>query len=77
MEFEAPISDPEDQIAQKLPELLSNLETDPIIKDFIVNNFPSLYFDLTENEIEGLKELLYLPFLHGLMDDMVEFNFAF
>lgn len=73
-EFNELLSEPDKKIESQLPELLDKITTKEKIKDFIIENFSTVYFDLTQNEIEGLKELLHLPFIHGLMDEMFEIN---
>lgn len=75
-EFNDAVEKPEKIIQEGLGDLLDKINPDENVKDFIIKNIDTLYFDMTENEAEGLKELLYLPFVHGMMDDMVDLKFA-
>jgi hypothetical protein len=44
--------------------------------NFIRENFNSVYYEMTENELEGLTELIRLPYYHGLVDEMIELKFV-
>jgi len=39
---------------------------------YLKENMNSVYFEATETEMEGLKELLLLPYYHGITDEPVE-----
>jgi hypothetical protein len=40
--------------------------------DFIKMNLGSIYFQLTDNEIEAINEIVKLPFYHGMIEDVHE-----
>jgi len=43
--------------------------------EFIKENFNKVIFDLDEQDLIGIKELLQLPFYHGLIKDLTEIKF--
>lgn len=47
-----------------------------LLRSYYLENINSVYFDLTENEIIGLNELLRLPYYHGIIEDIIEPKFA-
>ncbi|MGE5430353.1 MAG: MqnA/MqnD/SBP family protein [Syntrophomonadaceae bacterium] len=63
-------------IEDNLDRLLNGFEIDESSKDVIKNNFNSVYYEMTNSEVEALKELLQLPYLHGITNDMVELKFV-
>lgn len=44
-------------------------------KEFILTNLGSVYFEMTENEQDGLNELIKLVYYHGIIDDMFDVKF--
>jgi len=44
-------------------------------KSFITQNIGSLYFDMTDNEVNAVNELIRLVFFHGIIDDMFDVKF--
>lgn len=44
--------------------------------DFIQVNLQHVLFDFEEQDLEGIKKLLELPFYHGLIRDMVDLKFV-
>lgn len=63
-------------IEDNLDKLLKNFEIDESSKEVIKNNFNSVYFEMTNAEVDALKDLLQLPYFHGITDDMVEPKFV-
>jgi hypothetical protein len=45
-------------------------------KDYIKENISSAIFEFGENDIEGLNQLLRLPYFHGIIKDIIEVKFA-
>lgn len=41
-------------------------------RDYIEGNLNSVYFEMTNSEVDGLKELIQMPYFHGIWDDMVD-----
>jgi len=62
------------KIEDNLETYLAKINESEIVSEFIRLNFNSVYFEITENEIEALHDLLKLPFFHGMTDDIVELN---
>ena len=44
--------------------------------DFLSVNIQHLVFDLEEQDLEGIKALLQLPYFHGMIKDMIEVKFV-
>jgi hypothetical protein len=44
--------------------------------DFISVNIQHIVFDLEDQDLEGIKTLLQLPYFHGIIKDMVEVKFV-
>ena len=62
----------EDNLIKFLAE--SNLSENG--KSFIRNNFDSVYYEITPNEITGLTELLRLAYYHGIVKEITEINLS-
>ncbi|HQI41645.1 MAG: hypothetical protein B6D44_17480 [Ignavibacteriales bacterium UTCHB2] len=45
------------------------------VKEFISVNLQHIVFDFEEQDIEGIKSLIQLPYLHGIVKDMVDIKF--
>jgi hypothetical protein len=63
-------------IEDKISEILDNVQFNPKAKQFIRNNLNTVYYEMTENEVNGLNELLKLPYFYEITDDIVEIKFA-
>jgi len=74
--FEKQIDSMDEMIEEKLVESLEKLNVPLNSKDFIKENFSSVYFDLTENEKEGLNELVKLVYYRGIIEDMFDIKFV-
>jgi hypothetical protein len=61
----------EDQIEKIIDPLILSTEA----KFFIIQNIGSLYFDMTDNEVNAVNELIRLVFYHGIIDDMFDVKF--
>lgn len=44
--------------------------------DYIKSNISSLILDFEPNDIEGINQLLRLPYYHGIIDDIIEVKFV-
>lgn len=75
-ELHQALKDTDVLIEDNLDRLLKSYEIDEGSKETIKNNFNSVYFEMTNSEVEALKELLQLPYFHGITDDMVELKFV-
>lgn len=55
-------------------DLLQNYPMESI--DFISVNIQHVVFDLEDQDLEGIKLLLQLPFYHGIINDLFEIKFV-
>ena len=74
--FEKQIDSLDEIIEEKLSANIERLNIPQGSKDFIKENFSSVYFDLTENEKEGLNELVKLVYYRGIIEDMFDIKFV-
>lgn len=44
-------------------------------EEFININLQHVVFDFEEQDIEGIKSLLQLPYFHGIIKDMIDVKF--
>jgi len=66
-----------DEYAEKnLEQIFSKAKMNADLFPFFSENIDSVYFSLTSNEIDGLMELLKLPYYHGIIEDIIEPKFA-
>ena len=45
-------------------------------RNYFIENISSLVFNFGEQDIEGINQIIRLPYYHGLIDDIVELNFV-
>jgi predicted solute-binding protein len=76
IELQENITDLDAKIEDVLNDYLQLLNMSPENRAFISENFNSVYFELTQNEINGLNETLRYPYLEGMLDDIVEVKFV-
>jgi len=55
-------------------ELLKRFTSTSI--DFINANIQHVVFDLEEQDLEGIKTLLQLPYFHGMVKDLIDIKFV-
>lgn len=75
-EFSSKFESLDRRIEDDINNILAKLDLDNATKDFFKMNLNSVYFDMTKNEIDGLKELYKLLFYHGIIEDLFEINFV-
>ena len=63
--------------------LYDYVETDKHVKyfsltasNYIKENIASLVIDFEQQDIEGIVQLIHLPYFHGIINDIVEVNFV-
>ena len=66
----------DEDISSKLETLMNKLGIDTKLQTLIKENKGSVYFNLTENEIEGLNEQIKLAYYHKIIEDIFEVNFV-
>ena len=74
--FEKQMDSMDEIIEERLSESLEKLDIPKGSKDFIKENFSSVYYDLTENEKDGLTELIKLVYYRGIIEDMFDIKFV-
>ena len=60
------------RIEDKIDPMLSLLNLPADVIDFIKMNLNSVYFEMTDNEITALNELLNVIYYRGIIDDIIE-----
>ena len=70
------IYNPESEIEITFPSIVRSLGFGDATVNFIKENFDGLYFELTQNEIDGFDEMRKLPFYHGLFEEVKDITFV-
>ena len=70
------ISGLEEEIEVLTKSILKKFGFSPVAAEFIMNNFNSVYFELTETETEGYEDLRKIPFYYGLVEELKEIVFV-
>jgi len=60
--------------SEKYEELFPKLTQTSL--DFLTVNIQHLVFDFDEQDLEGIKLLLQMPYYHGMIKDMIDVNFV-
>ena len=70
------------EYSDKMKNSLNNGKQRPSKVDFdlagaslIQNNLDKVFFNLTEQDIEGINQLIQLPFYYGILKDIIEVKF--
>ncbi len=63
-------------VITKLGANLSKIGLSQEVNNFIKREIPSVYYDFTDAELEGLKELLQLAFYHQIIDNIFDVKFV-
>ncbi len=66
----------DEKIENNCNEVINKLNLDLASKDFINDNFNSLYYEMTENETDALTELIRLPYYHGITEELFDLKFV-
>ncbi len=74
--FTSNLGNIDEKITSNLKTLMNQLDIDTKLQTLIEENSDAIYFDLTENEIEGLNEQIRLAYYHQIIEDIVEINFV-
>src|ERR1035437_254068 len=59
------LENPEDAIKEIIP---------PNIQEYFATNLSSLIFNYNEQDIEGIEQVLRLPYFHGIINDIIVLN---
>lgn len=71
-EFNKFFNDMDKNVEDKIGLILNTMNLRKEVSDFIESNLNTVYFEMTDNEIAGLHELIKLPFYHGILKEMFE-----
>lgn len=74
--FQNKFTDLDFKIENYLKSNLDLINLDGNAKNFIINNFGSVYYEMTENEQDAINELIKLVYYHGIVDDMFDIKFV-
>ena len=75
-EFTETLENLDKRIEDNIGKYLQTLNHKSEVQDIIKENMNTVYYELTDNETEGLNELLRLPYFHGIMEEVVEIKFV-
>ncbi|MCX6149410.1 MAG: hypothetical protein NTX22_02670 [Ignavibacteriales bacterium] len=70
--FNKSISNIDKWVDDNVDAIIEKLQLELPTVNFIKENFNSVYFEMTENEIDSLSELIRLPFYHGIVDELID-----
>lgn len=73
--FNKSINPVDAKIEDQIENILNGIPLTEQAKTFIKTNLGSLYYDMTDNEVNAVNELIRLVFYHGIIDDMFEVKF--
>ena len=76
LEVEKELAGISETIEKQIDELIGKLKLSSELQNYLLDNFQSVYYDFTEIEVEGLTELLKLPYYHGITEDLIDIKFA-
>lgn len=75
-EFNSYFNEVDKTVEDRIATILQSMSFRKEVKEFIEENLSGVYFEITENEIAGLHELLKLPYYHGITKEMFELKFV-
>lgn len=59
-------------IEDNIEDNLSKIRFDKDIQSFIIEEFNSVYYEMTQNEVDGLLDLLKQPYFYGMIEEIPE-----
>ncbi len=74
--FNSQFENVDENIEKELNVILSKLSLTEESKNYIRSHFNQVYFEMTDNEREGLTEMLKFPYYKGILEDMIEIKFV-
>jgi hypothetical protein len=45
-------------------------------RDYLIDNLQHVMFNFNEQDLEGIKQLLHLPYYHGIIKDLIDVKFV-
>lgn len=76
IDFAAEVKELDTKIDGELDQYIDKLDLESNLRTYLIENFDSIYYELTDNELDGLNEMLRLPYYHGIIKEVVELNFV-
>ena len=73
--FNSLFSNIDSQIEDNHLPVLSKLQYGDEINNFVSENIGSVYFEMTQNEVNALNELIRLAYYHGIIEDIFDIRF--
>ena len=74
LDFSNELKELDTQIENELDLYIDKLDLKSNLRTHLIENFDSIYYELTDNELDGLNEMLRLPYYHGIIKEVVELN---
>jgi len=74
LDFSEELKELDAKIDSELDQYVDKLDLESKLRTQLIENFDSIYYELTDNELDGLKEMLRLPYYHGIIKEIVELN---
>ncbi len=53
-----------------------NFNLEPSVKEYIIQNASSIIYQFDEQDIEGINQLIRMPYFHGIIEDIIEVKFV-
>ncbi len=75
-DFNKQFADVTKSVINSLEPNLQKIDLSDEVNNFILKEIPFVYFDFTDAESEGLKELLQLAYYHQIFDDIFNIKFV-
>lgn len=69
-------TDIDERIENGIKNILVGLNYPEEVNDFISENLGSVYFEMTGNELEAVRELFKLVYYRGIVDDIFDLKFV-
>lgn len=63
-------------VEDNIQKYLAKMDLGEDVNEYIQRNLSSVYYEMTNNEVSGLGELLKLPYLHGMIEEVHELNYV-
>ncbi|AFN73508.1 hypothetical protein MROS_0264 [Melioribacter roseus P3M-2] len=63
-------------IEDNFEDIINALELNDEVKNYLTDNFNSIYYELTPNETEAVQELIKLVYYHGIIDDIFDVKYV-
>lgn len=62
----------DEKIEDDIFRILDKFNFNESLNKYVAENIDTVYFEMTDNEVDGLTELLKLPYYHGVTEDLFE-----